>query len=99
MRLTSNSILLLQLAGTALALPAETATDRHGGAPRPNHARAHAVKQAFEKSWQGYYKNAFPHDTLQPISNGYEDDRCVPVYVQRENIVSDECDETETAGE
>ncbi|POR37365.1 alpha-1,2-Mannosidase [Tolypocladium paradoxum] len=75
MRLTTSSILLLELAGTALALPASTETNNHGGPPRPNHARAHVVKRAFAASWQGYYKNAFPHDTLRPVSNGYEDDR------------------------
>ncbi|KND88626.1 putative mannosyl-oligosaccharide alpha-1,2-mannosidase 1B [Tolypocladium ophioglossoides CBS 100239] len=75
MRLTTNSILLLELAATALALPASMETNKNGGPPRPNHARAHHVKSAFVTSWQGYYKNAFPHDTLHPITNSYEDDR------------------------
>ena len=41
----------------------------------PNAARANAVKAAFQRSWNGYYKYAFPHDSLRPISNGWDDDR------------------------
>lgn len=39
--------------------------------------RTAAVKAAFQLSWDGYYKHAFPHDSLQPISNTYSDDRYV----------------------
>jgi hypothetical protein len=38
-------------------------------------ARADAVRQAFQISWDGYYKYAFPHDSLRPTTNGYYDDR------------------------
>ncbi|KAK4453935.1 glycoside hydrolase family 47 protein [Podospora aff. communis PSN243] len=38
-------------------------------------ARADAVRQAFQRSWDGYYKYAFPHDSLRPTTNGYLDDR------------------------
>lgn len=72
MRMPNKSILLLQLASTALALPS---TKRAVQPPKADHGRAHDVKQAFEISWDGYYKNAFPHDTLHPVSNGYADDR------------------------
>jgi len=40
-------------------------------------ARADAVKQAFQTSWDGYYKYAFPHDSLRPVSNTPYDDRWV----------------------
>ncbi|CAP66683.1 uncharacterized protein PODANS_4_8120 [Podospora anserina S mat+] len=42
---------------------------------RPDRKRANAVKQAFRISWDGYYKHAFPHDSLRPVSNSFEDDR------------------------
>ncbi|KAK0617262.1 glycoside hydrolase family 47 protein [Immersiella caudata] len=38
-------------------------------------ARADAVRQAFQVSWDGYYKYAFPHDSLRPTTNSYLDDR------------------------
>ncbi|KAK4180249.1 glycoside hydrolase [Triangularia setosa] len=41
----------------------------------PDPKRANAVRQAFRLSWDGYYKHAFPHDSLRPVSNSYEDDR------------------------
>lgn len=71
MRLSNKSILLLELAGVALAMPAK----RAAVPPKADHARAHEVKEAFEISWNGYYKHAFPHDTLHPVTNSYEDDR------------------------
>jgi len=37
--------------------------------------RADAVKEAFQVSWDGYYKYAFPHDSLLPVTNKYQDDR------------------------
>ncbi|KAJ4390370.1 Mannosyl-oligosaccharide alpha-1,2-mannosidase 1B [Neurospora sp. IMI 360204] len=40
-----------------------------------NQERRDAVKQAFQISWDGYYKYAFPHDSLLPVSNSYDDDR------------------------
>lgn len=40
-----------------------------------NQGRRDAVKQAFQISWDGYYKYAFPHDSLKPVSNSWEDDR------------------------
>lgn len=39
--------------------------------------RAQAVKDAFQFAWDGYYKYAFPHDELHPVSNGYGDSRQV----------------------
>ncbi|KAL2144813.1 hypothetical protein VTI28DRAFT_8475 [Corynascus sepedonium] len=37
--------------------------------------RADAVKEAFQFSWDGYYRHAFPHDSLRPATNRYADDR------------------------
>lgn len=71
MRLSNKSILLLELAGSALAMPARRAAT----APVANHAKAHDIREAFEISWNGYYKHAFPHDTLHPVANTYVDDR------------------------
>lgn len=71
MPLSNKSILLLGLAGVALAVPAK----RTVKTPAADHKRAGAIKEAFEISWNGYYKHAFPHDTLHPVTNGYEDDR------------------------
>jgi mannosyl-oligosaccharide alpha-1,2-mannosidase len=71
MRLSSKSILLLELAGAAFAIPAKRSASR----PVADHSRAHDVKEAFEMSWNAYYEHAFPHDTLHPVTNGYEDDR------------------------
>lgn len=56
-----------------LALPATETTEKR--APAPDHARATAVRQAFQTAWDGYYAHAFPHDSLLPITNTYEDDR------------------------
>ncbi|KAI3396222.1 hypothetical protein diail_360 [Diaporthe ilicicola] len=40
-----------------------------------NQTRADAVKQTFQISWDGYYKYAFPGDSLLPVSNSFENDR------------------------
>ncbi|KAK4166445.1 glycoside hydrolase family 47 protein [Cladorrhinum sp. PSN259] len=40
-----------------------------------NKHRANAVKDAFQVSWDGYYKYAFPHDSLKPVAKAWEDDR------------------------
>ncbi|KAI0839655.1 glycoside hydrolase family 47 protein [Hypoxylon sp. FL0890] len=37
--------------------------------------RQAAVKEAFQRSWDGYYQYAFPNDTLRPISRTYQNDR------------------------
>jgi mannosyl-oligosaccharide alpha-1,2-mannosidase len=68
--------LLLALTGSS----AVAAPHQSRAAPRyvTNRQRADAVKDAFQVSWDGYYKYAFPHDSLRPVTNGYADDRCVP---------------------
>lgn len=40
-----------------------------------NQDRADAIKDAFLFGWDGYYKYAFPHDELEPVTNGYSDPR------------------------
>lgn len=62
------SLLLLGLLAPVNAVPAKRA-------PAPDHGRANKVRLAFKEAWAGYYKYAFPHDTLTPIDNGYIDDR------------------------
>lgn len=37
--------------------------------------RAAAVAEVFQQSWDGYYKYAFPNDTLRPVSQSSENDR------------------------
>ncbi|KAL7621951.1 Mannosyl-oligosaccharide alpha-1,2-mannosidase 1B [Parahypoxylon ruwenzoriense] len=37
--------------------------------------RLDAVKEAFQRSWDGYYQYAFPNDTLRPISKTSQNDR------------------------
>ncbi|CAG8953201.1 hypothetical protein HYFRA_00003402 [Hymenoscyphus fraxineus] len=40
-----------------------------------NRQRADAVKEAFTYAWDGYYKYAFPHDELKPVTNSFSDSR------------------------
>ena len=65
------------LSAAALAAPAPNLRCR--ATPPDNSTvnaqRAAAVKEAFQFAWDGYYKYAFPHDELHPISNGYSDSR------------------------
>jgi len=56
---------VLGVATTALAAPSYQAHPE----------RASAVQATFQRSWDGYYEYAFPHDTLKPISKTFEDDR------------------------
>lgn len=51
---------------------------RYSGPPSSyvvNQTRADAVKQTFQISWDGYYKYAFPGDSLLPVTNSFENDR------------------------
>lgn len=72
MRFTEVSLTALGLASTSFAAPDNT-----------NRYRVNAVKEAYRVSWNGYYDNVFPHDTLHPVANTYEDDRCAfPILSQ-----------------
>ncbi|KAK3941603.1 glycoside hydrolase [Diplogelasinospora grovesii] len=72
---------LAALLGVASASPhlRQQRDTTHYGPPPPryvaNATRANAVKQTFQISWDGYYKYAFPHDSLLPVTNGWSDDR------------------------
>jgi len=76
---TPNLLLPLgALAGLAAAAPpynghhrSQYLVSRYYAQP----ARAAAVKHAFDVSWDGYYRHAFPHDSLRPVTNGISDDR------------------------
>lgn len=72
MRLDKSQIVLLGLAGTAYAHPRPKA---HNKRVEADTEKADAVKDVFKTAWEGYYKYAFPHDNLHPVSNGYDDDR------------------------
>lgn len=48
---------------------------RTHASPRGDRKRAAAIKDAFRYSWDKYETYAFPHDTLRPVGEGYEDDR------------------------
>ena len=71
MRFTAQSSLVLGLAATGTAHPYASVQNRAVSADE----KAQAVIDAFQLSWNGYYEHAFPHDTLRPVSNSYEDDR------------------------
>ncbi|GAB1315808.1 Mannosyl-oligosaccharide alpha-1,2-mannosidase 1B [Madurella fahalii] len=64
-------VALLGLAASAAAAPQKPRAPQYAA----NKQRTDAVKQAFQTSWDGYYKYAFPHDSLRPVSNGFADDR------------------------
>ncbi|OAA35389.1 1,2-a-D-mannosidase [Metarhizium rileyi] len=43
--------------------------------PENDSSKASQVKQVFRAAWEGYYENAFPHDTLLPLTGKSTDDR------------------------
>ena len=71
------SYLILGLGGHAVVAYPRPDNLLNRRAPTPDHGRAGAVRRAFQTAWEGYYEHAFPHDTLLPLTNGFEDDRCV----------------------
>jgi mannosyl-oligosaccharide alpha-1,2-mannosidase len=76
MHIKHTSTAILALLPLTLGRPTES---KRAAPPTyvANPSRANAVKAAFQRSWDGYYKYAFPHDSLRPISNGWYDDRLV----------------------
>jgi hypothetical protein len=76
-----SDMLSLSLGGSAAALLLGLASAAPQHHRKPHYVvsqhRANAVKDAFQVSWDGYYKHAFPHDSLRPVTNRYADDRCV----------------------
>lgn len=57
----------------AAAFPSHGVQRRIKKSPDPK--KADAVVEAFRASWNGYYKNAFPSDTLRPLSRVGVNDR------------------------
>ncbi|KAK6211052.1 glycosyl hydrolase family 47 [Colletotrichum tabaci] len=62
---------LATLASASPQIPLPAATPQYVNRPE----RANAVKEAFQRSWDGYRKFALPNDTLKPVSNTSENDR------------------------
>jgi len=77
--ITTSTVAVLSLcSSTVYAIP--HSQDIRNRQSRPddhtiNRHRADAVKEAFQFAWDGYYKHAFPHDELHPVTNGYSDSR------------------------
>ncbi|EFX03144.1 mannosyl-oligosaccharide alpha-1,2-mannosidase precursor [Grosmannia clavigera kw1407] len=74
MRWFTNAVGLLSF-GVAITAGSAIPTHRSEPVYSSHPDRADAVKAAFQLSWDGYYKYAFPHDSLQPQNNSYKDDR------------------------
>ncbi|KAF2668371.1 glycoside hydrolase family 47 protein [Microthyrium microscopicum] len=49
--------------------PSQQPLDQPPTAPSSTLERSDAIKAAFDFAWDGYYKLAFPHDELKPVSN------------------------------
>lgn len=60
---------------TVFARPQGSPYTEPSGREQINAERAQAVIDAFRTSWDGYYKYAFPHDELHPVTNRYSDSR------------------------
>ncbi|KAI1291455.1 glycoside hydrolase family 47 protein [Xylaria venustula] len=66
------------LAALGLVSPAAVSASplaRRGPSYVTHQDRADGVKEAFQRSWDGYYTYAFPNDSLMPISKSYTNDR------------------------
>ena len=62
--------------GNGLAYPKQLGSDYdYTSFPQDQQERADAVIEQFRFAWDGYYKYAYPHDSLQPKNNTYRDDR------------------------
>ncbi|GAP88406.1 putative glycoside hydrolase family 47 protein [Rosellinia necatrix] len=61
------------LAALSTVSASPLARPRHSYVSHPD--RVDGVKEAFQRSWDGYYKYAFPNDSLKPIAMSYDNDR------------------------
>lgn len=79
MYLTGTALAVLGFASQVTASPASQRPPQTSHYPGPtyvaNATRANAVKAAFQTAWDGYYKYAYGHDSLRPVSNTFSDDR------------------------
>lgn len=79
------------IAATALATPPGHGLKEARGRPDNhtlNQERADAVKSAFTFAWNGYYKYAFPHDELHPVSNNFSDSRYAQMIILLTDVVA-----------
>jgi mannosyl-oligosaccharide alpha-1,2-mannosidase len=77
MHLTGTALAVFGLASQVTASPQYQRADSHSRSPQyvANATRANAVKAAFQTAWDGYYKYAYGHDSLRPVTNTFSDDR------------------------
>jgi len=70
-------LLLASIAVRSWAIPIENigSIEQRAISYVVNQDRADAIKDAFQFGWDGYYQYAFPHDQLEPVTNGYSDPR------------------------
>ena len=79
--MTRLKAVILGLLPLTLALPHHDIQTIERGAvekryePRSAEDRKQAVIDVFRFSWEGYYKLAFPHDELRPVTNSWSDSR------------------------
>lgn len=74
MHFVGTALAVLGLGSQVAAAPQRNHA-RYGIQYHVNATRANAVKEAFQTAWDGYYKYAWGHDSLLPVSNSYDDDR------------------------
>jgi mannosyl-oligosaccharide alpha-1,2-mannosidase len=67
-----SSLWALALLSPVLAAPAPAPRDVFTYQSHPS--RTAAVQDAFTRAWNGYYKYAFPHDSLHPQTLSYGDE-------------------------
>ncbi|KAI0443487.1 glycoside hydrolase family 47 protein [Xylaria telfairii] len=69
------SWVLAALSAVSPAVVSASPLARRGPSYVSHEDRLDGVKEAFQRSWDGYYKYAFPNDSLKPISKTYDNDR------------------------
>jgi mannosyl-oligosaccharide alpha-1,2-mannosidase len=67
--------ILLAFAHSSIASPLKEASQKKQVQYHVDVDRADAVKEIFKFAWDGYYKYAFPHDELHPVSKTPGDSR------------------------
>lgn len=78
----ANALLALSIAGSVSAVPHARASSQtcnkvqynFPAGTGKNDSRAEVVKQAYVREWNQYYKYAFPHDDLEPVTHNGTDD-------------------------
>ncbi|KAI1758110.1 glycoside hydrolase family 47 protein [Xylaria castorea] len=66
---------LLALSSVSPAVVSASPLAHRGPSYVSHQHRLNGVKEAFQRSWDGYYKYAFPNDSLKPISKTFVNDR------------------------